>query len=203
MVNGRTTNNSRRAAGILDDDMVSVRDEGAEPTTATASNTAILQPVSYPVLRSVEPQKVAQFLKERLRYEDEVAEKKKEVPSMTIASYKVSIDRTLLDNMHFMGRFDKIVPNKTATDLTSEDIETFIKQIVAHHDGVDVNPTVIQEACTRSASAHGDRRPQRLGCFSIRVIYSPVLMELATGSLRQKIRRRLSIYCKSGSLQPI
>ena len=145
MVNGRITENSRRAAGQIIDDIDGLNGGGARPSEVTAK-TAIFQLVSRPVLWSVDPQKVAKFLKERQSYEDEVKEKQKKVPSMTVASYKVSIDCILLKSMHFVGKFDEIAPSKGDNDLTSEDIEKFIRQIFATRTGVQVNPTVIQEA---------------------------------------------------------
>ena len=52
------------------------------------------------------------------------------MPSLTAAPYNVSIDRGLLANMVYLGKFDSIAPNKTATDLTSMEIKSFIKGLV-------------------------------------------------------------------------
>lgn len=92
-----------------------------------SGHAAISQPVSHPVLRSVDPQKVAQFLKERQRYEDEVAEKLKDVPSMMAASYKVSIDRAFLESLQFIGFFENIAPNKTTISSSQKTVKLIRK----------------------------------------------------------------------------
>lgn len=73
---------------------------------------SIFQPITHPVLRSVEIVKFATFLRERERYEIEVAEKRKEVLSLTKATYKVSINQGLLRRMHFLGKSKEIAPGK-------------------------------------------------------------------------------------------
>lgn len=109
----------------------------------------MFEPVSHPILNSVNPKEVAKFLKERQPYEDEIAEKQKEVPTMTVASFNVSVDRTLLDTMFFVGKFDGIAPDATVVDdLSSDNIRQFIKGFVTHDANVEVNPTLIQQALT-------------------------------------------------------
>ena len=70
--------------------------------------TSIFTPITNPVLTSIDPEKISKIFEERKRYEDAVTEKEKEVPAMTLASYNVSIDRTFLENMFFIGEFDTI-----------------------------------------------------------------------------------------------
>lgn len=87
------------------------------------------------MLRSVDQQKVIKFLKERLRHEVEVREKQKEAPSRKVASYKVSIECTLLGIMYFVSKFDGIALNKEIEELTSEHTEQFTCGIVLFRDG--------------------------------------------------------------------
>ena len=63
----------------------------------------IFTPISHPVLKSVEPAAVAKFIKESKRYEGEVADEQKEVPSMTVTSYRASINQDMLKEMALMG----------------------------------------------------------------------------------------------------
>ena len=68
----------------------------------------VFQPISHSVLRSVDPVKVVQVLRDREKYEIEVQEKKKEVPTLTTATYGVSVDPDMLRRMHFLGKFKSI-----------------------------------------------------------------------------------------------
>lgn len=106
--------------------------------------STVFETLGHPVLRSVDPKKIAKFLRERKRYEIEVQEKAKEVPSMKAASYDVPTDQALLENMFFCA-FDEIAPDKDFDNLTSGDIEKFIKGIVKH-DKDEEMPTVIEAA---------------------------------------------------------
>lgn len=106
----------------------------------------VFETLSHPVLKSVDPRKVSAFLRERKRYELEVAERKKEVPSMTVASFRVSVDRMLLENMHSVGALDDVAPGKAFEDLGESDIEKYVKSIISHDKSEDVDPTVIEKA---------------------------------------------------------
>lgn len=55
----------------------------------TAAGVSLCTPIAAPVLRSVDPVKVARFLKERERYA-------LQVPTLKVVLYTASIDRTLL-----------------------------------------------------------------------------------------------------------
>lgn len=58
--------------------------------------SSVFEPIAHSALRSFDPVHVSKFLKEYSRYSLEVEEKRKEVPSMTVASYKVCIERSRL-----------------------------------------------------------------------------------------------------------
>ena len=73
--------------------------ETRSSASSSSSGGALFAPVQHPVLRSVDPKRVSEFLRERERYVDEVEEKRKQVPTMSVASYKVSVDRSLLKTM--------------------------------------------------------------------------------------------------------
>ena len=106
----------------------------------------LFEPVTHPILESCDPKMAAQFLKRRRRYELEIKENKKEIPGLTAASYLVSIDRALLENMHALGKFDDIAPGKTEEQLTSTHVENYIKGLVTRDDDSEVDPTVIVKA---------------------------------------------------------
>lgn len=105
----------------------------------------LFQPITHPVLKSVDPVKVHAFLRDRERYETEIAEKKKEVPSLSKASYKVSVDSGLLKRMHFLGKFESFAPGKEYCNLTSTDIQKFVKSLVERKDE-SYDPTLIEKA---------------------------------------------------------
>lgn len=125
---------------------------------------------------------VTKFLRERQRYEIEVEEKRKEVPTMSLASYKVSIELSLLSTMFNLGEFDDIAPTvEDVTDLTSEHIKEFIKSLVIE-ETTDFDPHVIEEALVnlkvpmritnaearmRQFVAEFFRRLESVGCASI------------------------------------
>ena len=111
-----------------------------------ATSSALFAPVQHPVLRSVDPRKVSEFLKERERYVDEVEEKRKQVPTMSVASFKVSVDRGLLKTMHALGRFSDVAPDVSFAELTSDHIEAYVTSLVDKGDDEDVNTAVIKEA---------------------------------------------------------
>lgn len=110
------------------------------------ATSALFEPIAHPVLRSFDPARVSKFLKEYARYRAEVQERQKEVPSMSVASFKVCIERSRLDHMHFIGKFDDIAPGKAVDELTSDHIETFIRSIVTHEEGKEINPRVLEKA---------------------------------------------------------
>ena len=109
------------------------------------ASVSLFAPISAPILRSVDPSETAKFLKERERYELEVKYKKSEIPPLMLLPYKASIDHQLLDNLVFMGNFDKIAPDTEADKLTDEQIEEFIKAIIEKTD-VLYDPMVIEKA---------------------------------------------------------
>ena len=83
-------------------------------------------------------------MRDRERYEIEVQEKKKEVPTLTTA-YRVSVDPGMLRRMHFLGKFKSISPNTAVSDLTSNDIETWVRGMVKNDDK-NYDPAIIEKA---------------------------------------------------------
>lgn len=75
----------------------------AKGKTNTASSVPLLKPVTQPVLKSVDPVQVSLFLKDREEYEQEVSEKRKELPTITLAPYTSCTDRTLFKHMVLVG----------------------------------------------------------------------------------------------------
>ena len=93
---------------------------------------SLFAPITAPVLRSVDPVQVVRFLKERERYELEIESKQAEVPSLKVLPFTASVDRSLLKNLFYMGKFDDHAPDAaTFSDLTSNQIKAYIDSIVA------------------------------------------------------------------------
>lgn len=97
---------------------------------AEDSGWAVFQPISHPVLHSVDPVKVAQFITERERYEIEVDEKSKEVEGLTKANCRASIDPGLLRRIHCLGKLKNIAPKVKMKNLTDKQIEKWIQSFV-------------------------------------------------------------------------
>lgn len=58
-----------------------------------------------------DPTAMIEFSEKQNAYELEIEEKKKEIPSLVAASYKVFIEPGLLNNLHFIREFDTIAPD--------------------------------------------------------------------------------------------
>lgn len=125
-------------------------DNSSSPAAAAASasgSVPVFAPIAAPVLRAVDPLKVACFLKERERYELEIEDKKAEVPSLKTLPFTASIDRTLLKSLFRMGEFDEIAPNAvTVKDLTDAHIKTYVESLVKSAGSEAPHPSVIKAA---------------------------------------------------------
>jgi len=119
-----------------------------EPAAASSSpSVPVFVPVAAPILKSVDPVQVAVFLKDRDRYEREIASKQAEIPTLTVLPYTASIDLSLLEDLFFMGKFDKIAPSaEEADNLTDEQIKSFITSLVTRSEDSILNPGVIKAA---------------------------------------------------------
>ncbi len=91
-------------------------------------------------------QKSCTLLRERKRYIQEVAGRKKENPRMEVASLRVSVDYCLLENMHVMGRFDSSAPDVNVEKLTEDHIKAFLESITKRTEEDGYNPVVIENA---------------------------------------------------------
>ena len=87
-------------------------------------------------------------MRDRERYELEVLEKQKEVPSLSLASFKVSVDPGLLRRMHFMGKLRAIAPGKEVAELTSQDIANWIQSLIKKTDST-YDPAIIEKALSK------------------------------------------------------
>lgn len=134
---------------MADDPKPKQRLEGEECSEdECGTGTMFFQPLKHPILRSVDPVKVADFLREREIYEMEIKEKQKEVPSLSLASYRVSNDPGLLRRMHFLGRFNKIAPKKSLAQLTSNHIEKWIQSLVKREQTL-FDPVVVERCLAK------------------------------------------------------
>ena len=132
----------RRRANVPDNMSDADGDASRIGPPATVRTVTVFAPLTHPVLKSVDPVAVSQFVREREWYERQVAEKKAELPTLTAASYNVSIDSELLQTMVFLGKFDDIAPDVEAADLTSDHVKTFIDGLVKASTS-DFDPKVV------------------------------------------------------------
>lgn len=109
------------------------------------ASVSLFAPISAPILRSVDPSEIAKFLKERERYEPEIKSKQSEIPSLKVLPYKASTDHQLLDNLVFMGKFDKLAPDTETDTLSDDHVDKFVKSIIEEKDEL-FDPTVIDKA---------------------------------------------------------
>jgi len=96
------------------------------------SAPALFVPLAPPIHRSVDPQKVSKFLKERERYELQVLARRAEQPTLKVETLLASTDRTMLGNLITLGELDEISPKKTLKTLTEEELEEYIQSLVQH-----------------------------------------------------------------------
>lgn len=116
------------------------------PTTRSNDRSVgMFTPISAPILRSVDPVKVSAFMNERENYKAEINSKKSEIPSLSVLSLKDSIDRNLLKNLLFMGKFDTIAPKATTDTLNDTQIETYLNSLLDHADKL-YDPVLIDKA---------------------------------------------------------
>lgn len=122
-------------------------DAAADGSTKPSGSVPVFAPISAPILRSVDPVKVARFLRERERYEIEIEAKQMEVPTLKSLPYTASIDRTLLKSLFYMGEFDTLAPGAgTAKDLSNDHIKSYIESLVSRSDPSTIDPTIIKSA---------------------------------------------------------
>lgn len=72
-----------------------------EPTASASASGAVsaFVPISAPLLRSLDPIQVVRFMKERERYELEIAAKQIELPSLNSLQYSDSIYHGMLKSL--------------------------------------------------------------------------------------------------------
>lgn len=71
------------------------------------ASTPFITPVCPPIFRSMDPLRVAAFLKEREPYEMDINIKAPQVPSLRAAPFTVCVDRALLRNLIYMRKLEK------------------------------------------------------------------------------------------------
>lgn len=109
-------------------------------------------------------------MKERERYEPEISAEQAEVPTLTVVPYTASIDCSLLKNLPFMGKFDKIAPGVTSeSGLTDEHIKTYVTSLVVRSSDSEVDLSIIDKAL------EGFTMPNHI---ARRRTYHPILLEL-------------------------
>lgn len=108
-----------------------------------SASVSLFASISASILRSVNPSEVAKFLKERERYKLDITSKQSELPPLKMLPYKASIDHQILNNLFFMGKFDKIAQSIDVGKLKDDHAEIFVKAVI-DKKYVLYDPTVIK-----------------------------------------------------------
>lgn len=77
----------------------------------------------------MDPAEAVAFLRERERYELDLAQKSKDGAPMTPATFRVSICPTLLRAMHCLGYFDTVAEGVGIEELKEEHLKGAIDEI--------------------------------------------------------------------------
>lgn len=65
---------------------------------------------------------------------------------MSVAYFKVSVDRSLFETMHGLGRMDDVGKGIDFSDLNPDHIESWMRGIAEKAESKLINPTIIQDA---------------------------------------------------------
>ena len=114
--------------------------------SAATKDPVIFQPISHPILTSVDPAEAAKFRRDREHYEVEIEQKEKDGAPLVPATYRVSICPQLLRSVHRLGYFDTIAPNVSVENLSEMHLEEWIKELADTVDGVEADPDLIHSA---------------------------------------------------------
>lgn len=110
-----------------------------------SGTTAVIAPLSAPVLHSVDTANVAAFLLERERYEIPIASRQADLPGLQRVPYLAAIDRTLLKGLIFTGELEEVAPGATIDSLTEKQIKAYITPLITPSGGV-CDPSAIERA---------------------------------------------------------
>lgn len=115
-------------------------------------SAALFAPITPPILRSVDPRKVAAFLQETEHYELKVKEKRLKLPMLRVTPYKSSIDDGLLRSTLMFGILDRFATEVLdVSELTDEQICSYIDSLVTIE-------TDAQDNSRENEKAHDDCR---------------------------------------------
>ena len=204
---------SDRRRHIASQAMTSSTNADGNGSVPANGSVSVFAPISAPVLRSVDPIQVARFLKERERYELEITAKQADVPTLKALPYTASIDRSLLKNLFFMGKFDTIAEGvANAKDLTDAHIKTYVESLVSRSSDDKLDPAIIEKALegfsmpmhivnadARITQFCADlfERLESVGCGEFREdnpkkTINLLLSRLQPAALKREMRRRIS-----------
>lgn len=82
-----------------------------EDNECITRSVSLFTPVTALILLFLDPIAIANLLKDRQQFEIEMDEKQIKIPTMIFASWRTSVDSTLLDSRSFMGQLEDIAPN--------------------------------------------------------------------------------------------
>lgn len=97
----------------------------------------LLASLEHPVLSQVDRASVARFISARNAYELRIKNLNElfgNSSNLTPASYLISIEPDLLQQLDYLGQLESVAPGITFRDLTSEQLKTFIHSITANRN---------------------------------------------------------------------
>ena len=113
---------------------------GMELEDSDKKGPIVVTPLHHPVLKSLDPLEAVNFVRDRLFYEIQFADKHFEGSAVQPASYRASVDPQVLRAAQAIGGFDQIAPGIAPESLNEEQIKSFIK--VLAQDGNEKEPDV-------------------------------------------------------------
>lgn len=97
-------------------------------------------------MESLDPTDAVKFVRAREIYETEIAERERDGTPIQSASYRVSVDSTLLRSVYAVGYFDEIAPDGYVDELTDDEIRTLIETLSKSVEEDEPNSSTIEEA---------------------------------------------------------
>lgn len=84
-------------------------------------------------------------MRARERYQEQIKEKQKQMPNLRAETYKVCMEKDLLESMVLFCELDHIAKDVTAENFTSSHINAYLERILEQNQ-TSPNSTAIQKA---------------------------------------------------------
>lgn len=153
-------------------------------TRSATRGPVIFEPLSHPILESVDPADAVRFKRARERYELEIQQKEQDGQPMVPASYQVSIEPRVLKSMHDIGYFDEIAPEVEFSELTDDHIKKCIDQIASTQTETEPDSNVIQAALA-TIKTNMKIRNARARVFQLAIDFDNKMEEIGYGTFRE------------------